>query len=155
MQVTRRKFIDHVLSREDRDAISSAIHRVELSTSGEIKVVVRERRHLGEKRLTLERIAIREFHHLKLSKTKDRTGILFFLLLSERKFHIIADEGIHRKVPEGTWDRVAISMGEDFKKRKYREGIVQGIDLVGRILSEEFPRSTGDQNEVSDNVVVE
>lgn len=155
MQVTRRKFIDHVLSAEDRDAISSAIHRVELSTSGEIKVVVRERRHLGEKRLPLEKMAIREFHHLKLSKTKDRTGVLFFLLLSERKFHIIADEGIHRRVPEGTWDRVADSMRAEFKKGKYREGIVHGIELVGKILADAFPKRADDRNEISDKVVVE
>jgi uncharacterized membrane protein len=155
MQMRKKKFIDHVLSRDDRDAISSAIHRVELFTSGEIKVVVRERRHLGEKRLTLERMAIREFHHLKLSKTKDRTGILFFLLLSERKFHILADEGIHRKVSEGTWERVADSMSGEFKEGKYREGILHGIELVGKILSEAFPKSTGDRNEISDSVVVE
>jgi uncharacterized membrane protein len=151
----KKKFIDHVLSREDRDAISSAIHRVELFTSGEIKVVVRERRHFGEKRLTLEEMAIREFHRLKLSKTKDRTGILFFLLLSERKFHILADEGIHRKVSEGTWDHIAGSMSEQFKKGKHREGIVHGIELVGKILAEAFPTSAGDQNEISDDVVVE
>lgn len=155
MPIRRRKFIDLVLSKEDRDAISSAIHRVELFTSGEIKVVVRERRHFGEKRLTLEKMAIREFHRLKLSRTKNRTGILFFLLLSERKFHILADEGIHRKVSEGTWERVAGSMSEEFKKGKHCEGIVHGIESVRKILSEAFPKSTGDRNEISDDVVVE
>jgi uncharacterized membrane protein len=155
MPMTKRKFIDLVLSKEDRDAITSAISRVELFTSGEIKVVVRERRHLGEKRLTLEKMAIREFHRLKLSKTKQRTGILFFLLLRERKFHILADEGIHEKVAEGTWGRVADSMSEEFKKGKHREGIIHGIESMGKILSEAFPRSAGDRNEISDSVVVD
>jgi uncharacterized membrane protein len=151
----KRHLIEQVLSSEDRDAISNAIQRVEQLTSGEIKVVVRERRHLGEKRLTLEKMAVREFHHLKLSKTRDRTGILFFLLLSERKFHIIADEGIHRKVSEGTWDRVADSMSAEFKKGRYREGITHGVELVGKILSEKFPREASGRNQISDRVIVD
>lgn len=155
MRVAKRHFINSVLSTEDRDAISNAIQRAEQFTSGEIKVVVRERRHLAEKRRSLEQLALREFHHLKLSKTKDRTGILFFLLLSERKFHIIADEGIHRKVPEGTWERVAGSMSAEFRSGKYRDGIVHGVESVGKILSGAFPKSAGDRNEISDNVVVE
>jgi uncharacterized membrane protein len=155
MRVAKRHSLNNVLSTEDRDAISNAIQRVERFTNGEIKVVVRERRHLTEKRCTLEELALREFHNLKLSKTKHRTGILFFLLVSERKFHILADEGIHRRVAEGTWERVADSMSAEFKKGKYREGIIHGVEAAGKILSEAFPRSAGDRNEISDNVVVE
>jgi uncharacterized membrane protein len=153
--LARKHFIEHIISAEDRDAISNAIHSAEQRTSGEIKVVLRERRHFTERRLPLEQMALREFHHLKLSKTRDRTGILFFLLLSERKFHIIADEGIHREVADGTWTRMADSMSAEFKKGKYRGGIIHGVEEVGRILSEAFPRGASDGNEISDEVVVE
>jgi uncharacterized membrane protein len=155
MNLKKRHFIEQVLSAEDRDAISNAIHSAEQQTRGEIKVVVRERRHLQERRLSLEKLALKEFHRLRLSKTRDRTGILFFLLLDERKFHIVADEGIHRKVSDGTWEQVADSMSSDFRGGKFREGIVRGVEHVGRILSEAFPRKADDKNEISDKVVVE
>jgi uncharacterized membrane protein len=151
----KKHFIEQVLSGEDRDAISKAIHGAERQTSGEIKVVVREHRHLHERRLALEKLALKEFHRLRLSKTKDRTGILFFLLLDERKFHIVADEGIHRKVADGTWEQVAQSMSSEFRGGKFREGIVRGVEHVGQILSEAFPRKADDKNEISDRVVVE
>jgi uncharacterized membrane protein len=155
MRLARKHFIEDIISAEDRDAISKAIHTAEQHTSGEIKVAVRERRHFSEKRLSLEKMALREFDRVKLSKTRDRTGILFFFLLSERKFHIVADEGIHRKVADGTWARVADSMSTEFKKGKHREGIIQGVEEAGRILSEALPRSAGDRNEISDEVIVE
>jgi uncharacterized membrane protein len=155
MDLKKRHFIEQVLSTEDREMISKAIHVAERQTSGEIKVVVREHRHLHERRLSLEKLALKEFHRLRLSKTKDQTGILFFLLLDERKFHIVADEGIHRKVSDGTWEQVAHSMSSDFRGGKFREGIVRGVEHVGRILSEAFPRRADDKNEISDRVIVE
>jgi uncharacterized membrane protein len=150
-----RYFLEQVLSDKDQDAISKAIQSAEQQTSGEIKVVVREHRQLHERRLPLERLALKEFHRLRLSKTRDRTGILFFLLLNERRFHVVADEGIHRRVSDGTWDRVADSMSSEFRSGRFREGIVRGIEHVGRILSEVFPRRAEDRNEISDRVIVE
>lgn len=97
---------------------------------------------------------MREFQRLRLSKTRDRTGILFFLLLTERRFHIVADEGVHRKVSDGTWGRVADLMSAEFENGRYREGIIYGVEEVGRILSEVYPRGAGDRNEISDKVVV-
>jgi uncharacterized membrane protein len=155
MNLMKRHFIDQVLSAEDRDAISKAIHSAEQQTSGEIKVVVREHRHLYERRLSFEKLALKEFHRLKLSRTRDRIGILFFLLLDERKFHIVADEGIHRRVSDGTWEQVAHSMSSDFKGGRFREGIVRGVEHVGRVLSDAFPRKADDKNEISDRVIVE
>jgi uncharacterized membrane protein len=155
MNLKKSRFIEQVLSPEDRDAISKAIHGAERRMSGEIKVVVREHRHLHERPLSLEKLALKEFHRLRLSKTKDRTGILFFLLMDERKFHIVADEGIHRKVADGTWEQVAHSMSSDFRSGKFREGIVRGVEHDGRILWEAFPRKADDKNEISDKVIVE
>ena len=151
----KKRFIHSILSTEDLDGISKAIEKVEKETTGEIKIVVRERRHLGEKRLSFERMALREFRSLKLWRTKERTAILFFLLLSERKFHIVADEGIHRKVAEGTWEGIAQAMGAEFKTGKFRDGLMKGLELVGAVLSENFPSKRGGRNEIPDKIVVE
>jgi putative membrane protein len=78
---------------------------------------------------------------------------LIFILFSEKKFHIVADEGIHTKVQEGTWDGIAAVMSSHFTKGNFRSGIIEAVTSVGDILSNHFPRKAGDTNELSNDVV--
>jgi uncharacterized membrane protein len=87
-----------------------------------------------------------------MTKTKDRTGVLIFLLLQDKQFFILADEGIHCKVEEGTWEKIASEMSQQFSQKNYRDGIVNAIHKVGDILSKHFPRNSNDTNELSDEV---
>jgi uncharacterized membrane protein len=97
-------FIKKILSKKELTDLSAVITKAEKNTSGEIRVVVRHRRYLKERKLSLHDLALGEFCRLGMEKTRDKTGVLIFLLISERKFHIVADEGINTKVTEGTWD---------------------------------------------------
>ena len=143
------------LSKIELQAISAAIAEVEKKTSGEIRVVARHQRHRKENMLSLHDLALREFHHLGMEKTRDRTGVLILILFSERKFQIIADEGIHTKVDEGTWERLAAKMSSHFKEGNYAEGITETIREVGSLLAGYFPRRPDDGNELSNTVVEE
>src|SRR5690242_15751416 len=93
-----------ILSDEDLRILSEKISEAETGTSGEIRVVVRHARHWKERSLTLHELALREFRRLNMHKTAGRTGVLILLLVSEKSFQIIGDEGIHAKVKEGTWE---------------------------------------------------
>ena len=141
------------LTKEDLKLISAKIADVEHSTSGEIRVSVRHKRNWSERKFPLHEVALHEFTRLGMHKTKHRTGVLILLLMSERKFHIIADEGIHTKVEEGTWDRVAKTMAEHFKKGNFCKGICDAIGAVGATLIKHFPRRPDDRNELSNDVV--
>ena len=141
------------LSKEDLQAIASAIGEAEKTTAGEIRVVVRHRRHWGEGKMPLHEIALKEFYRLGMERTRDRTGVLIMVLFSKRKFHIIADEGIHAKVAEGTWDTIAQQMADYFKKEEYRAGICHAVAETGKVLSANFPRKDDDTDELPNDVV--
>ncbi|HEV8538784.1 MAG TPA: TPM domain-containing protein [Bacteroidota bacterium] len=143
------------LAEEDINSITAKIAEVENQTSGEIRVSVRHRRQWRERKLSLHELALAEFTRLGMHQTRDRTGVLILLLMSERKFHIIADGGIHAKVEEGTWDRVAAHMSSQFKEGKFARGICDAVEAVGTELKTHFPRKHDDRNELSNEVVEE
>lgn len=146
-------FGEKFLSKLEMQSLSEVIAEAEKNTSGEIRVVVRRRRHWKERTLQLPEVALNEFHRLGMGKTRDRTGVLIMLLMSERKFQIIADEGIHAKVEEGTWDRFASEMSEHFKDGRFYHGISETIRAVGSELAKHFPRKSDDTDELSNEII--
>ena len=145
-------FFKKLLSDNDVRLISARIAEVENQTSGEIRLSIRHHRGWNEHKLSLRDLALKEFTHLGMHNTKDRTGVLILLLVSERKFQIIADEGINAKVAEGTWDRVASSMTAFFKEGNFGQGIFDAVDAVGNELKKNFPRKDDDRNELSNEI---
>ena len=142
------------LTNEDLKFLSEKIAEAETRTCGEIRVVVRHRRHWKERLLSVHDLALREFYRLGMEKTAQRTGILIILLLSERAFHIVADEGIQSKVEEGTWDSIASAMSGHFVKGNFRDGLSHAIERVGGVLATHFP-GTPDQADQLPNDVIE
>jgi uncharacterized membrane protein len=147
-------FLKKYLSDADLNTIAAKIGEAESETSGQIRVSIRQRRHWREWKLSLHQIALIEFQRMGMQRTTHRTGVLILLLMSEKKFHVIADEGIHKKVPDGTWDAVATLMAGHFKKGNFLNGICEGIDMVGDILTTYFPKQSGDGDELPQNVEV-
>jgi len=141
-----------IFSDADAAAIAHAITEAEKTTAGEIRVGIRQRRTRGERKLTLEQMARKEFHELGMTKTQGKTGILIFLLLEDRQFYILADEGIHSKVDEGTWARIAMEMSGHFSRKQFREGVIFGVQSVGHVLSKHVPAGRKDPNELSNEV---
>jgi uncharacterized membrane protein len=141
------------LTKDDLQFLSERIAAAESKTSGEIRVVVRHRRRWKERSLSLHDLALGEFRRLLMDRTPGRTGVLILLLLSERAFQIIADEGIHSRVQEGTWDSIASEMSGYFRKGGFREGIASAIDRVGGVLAEHVPPAAGDGGHLANDVL--
>ena len=148
------RLLKRYLKKDDLKFLSGKIAGAEQRTNGEIRIVLRHRRHWNERSLSLHELALREFYHLGMHKTPHRTGVLILLLLAERKFQIIADEGIHAKVPDGTWDSIAAVMSEHFKKGNYRDGLAKASEAVGGVLARHVPR-TDERDRLSNDVVEE
>ena len=147
-----KNLVKKLFTKEDLAAIASAIGEAEKTTAGEIRVSVRQKRRWRERKLTIEEIARREFQLLGMTKTKDRTGILIFLLLQDKKFYILADEGINSKVEEGAWNKIADEMSSHFSQKNFRAGMIHGVQAVGEALSKFFPRKSDDTNELPNDV---
>lgn len=149
-----RNLIKKMFTKEDLSAIVTAIGKAEKTTAGEIRVSIRQKRRWREKKLSIQDIARREFQVLGMNKTKERTGVLIFLLLEDKKFFILADDGIHTKVEDGKWTKIAGEMSSHFSKNNFRQGIIQCVQMVGEELSKFFPRKADDKNELPNDVRV-
>lgn len=149
-----KNLVKKLFTKEDLTAIAAAISGAEKTTAGEIRVSIRQKRRWRERKLSIEEMARREFHDLRMTKTKDQTGILIFLLMDERKFFILADEGIHTMVEEATWAKIADEISAHFSKNNFHQGMIHGVQEVGKVLSRFFPRKTNDTNELPNDVHV-
>ncbi|HXU46796.1 MAG TPA: TPM domain-containing protein [Thermoanaerobaculia bacterium] len=131
----------------DRERVRAAIAAAEAKTSGEIRVTI-ARFFWGDVR----RVAERAFDRLGMRNTRERNGVLLFVVPSRRRFVVLGDEGIHARVPPGFWDEVAAALSSHFKKGAFTEGIVAALENLGDQLGTHFPRREDDVNELSDEV---
>jgi len=142
--MSRRKLLEII---ED-DRIKAAIVEAEKMTSGEIRVSI-STFFWGNVR----RAADRAFHRLGMRATRERNGILFFVVPSRRRFVVIGDEGIHRAVGQEFWEKLVAAMAGDFREGKFNEGLERGIGECGRLLAARFPyQGAKDVNELPDDI---
>ena len=141
---SRRKLLKMI----DVDKVKAAVAAAERATSGEVRVSV-SRFFWGGVR----RAAERAFDRLGVSRTRDRNGVLFFIVPARKKFVVLGDAGIHAKVGQEFWDSLAGLMSARFKKGEFTEGLVEAIDEAGRRLAAHFPYDAAvDVNELADDV---
>lgn len=150
----KKNYLAKYLTDKELNDISSAISNTEKKTSGEIRICIKQEKGYLEKEFTPRDLALKEFFNLKMNETVDKTGILFFILFDERKFEIVADEGINSKIPENGWNLISEEIIKKFSENKYFEGIMKLIESAGKILIEEFPAKENDRNELPDDVIV-
>lgn len=138
-----------IFSKAEEDAIKSAIIKAEMLTSGEIRLFIDDK--CGKDDPFKKAVVI--FQKLKMHKTKERNGVLIYLSVSDRKFAIIGDKGIHEKLGDDFWNETKELMLDHFKKDRISEGLILGIEKAGVSLSEHFPRQNDDRNEISNEIV--
>lgn len=149
-----KNFIHQILSEIELEKISEEIKTQEEKTSGELKVSIKKGRNFFHRKKPIRELAIREFHRLRMMNTRDRSGILFFLLLKDREFYILPDIGITEKLPQSFWDELAKSTEEYFRNKNFYEGIIYVIRKCGEVLSQHFPRKVDDIDELSNKVEI-
>ncbi|MFT4660309.1 MAG: putative membrane protein [Patiriisocius sp.] len=138
-------FFTHAEALQIKEAIQSA----EKKTSGEIRVHIEDYcNHLVMDRAT------QVFNKLKMSDTKERNGVLFYISVKDRDFAVIGDEGIHAKVIDGYWEDLCREMEKFFRSAHFVEGLVQAIHKAADSLATYFPFQLDDANELSDDISV-
>lgn len=127
--------------------IVKAIKSAEVQTSGELRV------HLEDKcKGDSYKRALQIFKNLKMHTTAERNGVLFYLATSDKKFAIIADEGIDKKVAVDFWNDIRKGMEAEFSKGRFMEGLIQGIEQSAEQLKRHFPFNKSDQNELPNEI---
>jgi uncharacterized membrane protein len=141
---TRRK----LLRRLDAPRIEQAIARAEQRTSAEIRVSIAPF-FAGD----VQRTADRAFARLGMVNTRERNGVLIFLVPSRRTFAVIGDQGVHARVGQAFWDELREILTVAFADARFTEGLVTAIDRIGDRLAEHFPALADDNpNELPDTI---
>jgi putative membrane protein len=116
------------------------------------------RRALTPRGLKRDRVLQRaeeQFLAKNLHNTRERTGVLIYVSFAERMAELIADEAIHAKVPDGTWDRAMAALTTGLRHGHPAQGFGEAISLCGEVLAEHFPARAGDNpNELPDALVL-
>lgn len=134
--------------------ISNKVKEKEEATAGEICVSIKEKLSSAQMKKSLRQLAEEEFFHRGVSNTRDKTGILIFILLEKRRFYILADEGINNKVAVDTWEGIKDEMQQMFFKGNFSKGIINAVEKVGNILRTYFPVKPDDKNELPNRVFI-
>jgi putative membrane protein len=101
----------------------------------------------------VRRRAIVAFKAAAERRTTGRTGILIYLSMAERRAEIVADEAIVKVTDDHTWGEAMSALLVEVREGRYGDGIVAAIERVGAVLSEHFPRSATDTNEIPDKLI--
>ena len=149
-----QRIIYNFFSDDELLRISNKIKEAEKKTSAEIVVVIKEKRKLFESKKAIRELAEDEFIRAGIANTAEKTGVLIFILLTEKQFYILADEKISHKVSQQTFDLIANEMSNQFKSGKFSTGIINCINKLSELLSRNFPIKPNDLDELSNKILV-
>jgi putative membrane protein len=99
--------------------------------------------------------AVRAFYEKGFYKTKQQTGVLFFLSLLERKVWVLADKGIYERIEQKTLNRFANLVSQGIKDGRACDSLCNAITEAGLLLAKHFPITPDDTDELTDEVITE
>ena len=105
------------------------------------------------KRRRVRRRAVQFFKVGAERRTQARVGILLYLSTDEHMAELIADEAIVRAVPAKRWGEAMAALVGAVRDGRSGDGMVAAVTAIGAILSESFPKTTDDVNELPDRVI--
>ncbi len=151
-----RGSVTRLLSKDDLAAIHAAINESEKRHDGEIRFCIEAGMpwsYLKRGAPARER-AVMLFSKLRVWDTERNTGVLVYLLVADKTIEIVADRGIARVVPQGTWNAICTRMALALRGGRGAAGVIAAIAEIGGELAHHFPRRDDDRNELPDAPLV-
>lgn len=99
--------------------------------------------------------AYESFMHHNLHLTKNHNGLLIYISTFERKIKIIADNGIIKKVDNHAWDNIVANFVTITKNENILAALKATISSTAEVLVKHFPASKHENNELSNNLIIE
>lgn len=108
----------------------------------------------GVKRARAHKAALQAFFTRGLHLTRERTGVLIFVVEEDHQIEIIADQGIYAKVKPELWGDAVAAIAEGLRRGQAAEGFEAAIKLCGQVLAAHFPPHPDDTDELPNRIVV-
>lgn len=135
-----RRFSSHALTAiESAVEASEKLHRAEIRVAIEVALDLRALWRIKSARQR----ALETFAELEVWNTRERNGVLIYMLLAERDVEIVADSGFEGRVEQTEWLRVCTVIEREFGAGHWRDGVLAGIEAVNALLTREFPATAG------------
>lgn len=125
------------------------------------KVAASERHHRGEIRVCIEAAlpvrhllvgrsararALQLFNSLGVGRTRERNGVLIYLLQADRAIEVIVDPALAAQVDPTQWQRVVDGLQTQFRAGRFEAGLLEAIDAVDHLLVAHCPTAPGTIN---------
>lgn len=102
---------------------------------------------------TVHRRAMQSFVEEEVFDTQDRTGILLFVSLREHRIEVLGDTGINERVNPDDWVEVVARIRTGIRNDNLTEGLVEAIEMCGRLLERKgIGVRPDDENELPNTV---
>ncbi len=109
--------------------------------------------HAHEFTHQVERRAAAAFLEQEVFATAERTGILVFVAVFERRVVVLADSGINAKVEQGEWDGIVAEIVAGIRSGRPGKALADAIRRCGELLARHHvERRPGDRDELSDEM---
>ena len=137
------------LSADEERRLVELIKTVERKTTGEVHVHIA--RKLSRKGVLAD--AAKAFSKLSIDKTRQRNGVLIYIVERDRELACLGDSAIHEKVKDEGWKSLVDELRARFAKGERFEGLRVAVERIGAILAEHFPPDgTESENELPDEI---
>lgn len=146
-----------VFTSADLAVVAAAVTAAEKNHRGELRFAIEGPLHGRAlwRGLTPRARAFELFRQLGVGRTAERSGILIYVQLVDRRVEILADRGIAERVAQAEWDAVCRGMEQAFRAGEWRRGAVEAVERAGALLAAHFPSAGNDKpNELPDAPVV-
>lgn len=97
--------------------------------------------------------AVRAFRMAAQNRTHGRTGILVYISMRERRAEIVADEAIASKIAPEVWGDAMHAMLADLRQGRVADGMIAGVEQVGKVLAGTLPSTQVHGNELPDRLI--
>ena len=98
------------------------------------------------------RAAAATFCEKGVRQTRDRTGILVFIALTERRAVVVTDTGIDAAVPADLWQKATAAIDRAVQRGADGAQVAVHIEALGDVLEPVLERSPDDINELPDEI---
>jgi putative membrane protein len=106
------------------------------------------------RRRRAHRRAVGQFLAHNLHTTAGRTGVMIFVSVAERYAEILADAGIHERVPQEEWQAIVDVLTWHIGRGEAGEGFVRAIRAVGEHLARHLPPGTRDPDALPNHLII-
>ena len=99
------------------------------------------------------RRATAAFLEAEVFRTQERTGILLFVSLFERRVVLLADSGIHQKVEGTAWEEITRRLARGIREGRPGPAMVEAIRACGELLERHgVERRADDRDELANEL---